>query len=140
MNIIKRILAPKEVKVALSILDELSLELQTETSNRTEAFETIRRHIEHALLGDYKKVVFAVKEGTSPRQLVYFMIANIAGDYLESGAYHMYRGVLNPLGRGHDFLGLFDMAIEKLLKEGTISQEEAKEQKTRIRDNIKQVG
>jgi hypothetical protein len=134
MKTIKRILAPKEVKVALNVLDELSLELQME------AFETVHRQIENTMLGDCKKVVSKVKEGTSPRHLVYFAIANLAGDHLESGAYHIYRGVLNPLGLGCDFLRLFNMAIDRLLKEGAISEKEAKEQKAGIKESIKCVG
>ena len=143
MKTIKRVLAPKEVKVALNVLDELSLELQTEafeTGYSMEAFETVHRQIENTMLGDCKKVVSKVKEGTSPRHLVYFAIANLAGDHLESGAYHMYRGVLNPLGLGYDFLRLFDMAIDRLLKEGAICEKEAKEQKAGIKESIKCVG
>lgn len=134
MKTIKRILAPKEVKVALNVLDELSLEFQTES------FETIRRQIEDAMLGDCKKVVSEVKEGISPRHLVYFAIANFAGDHVESGAYHIYRGVLNSLGLGNDLLSLFDMAIDRLLEDSVISEKEAKEQKAGIRKNIKHVG
>jgi len=134
MKTIKRILAPKEVKVALNVLDDLSLEFQTE------AFETIRRQIEDAMLGDCKRVVSEVKEGISPRHLVYFAIANFAGEHVESGAYHIYRGVLNPLGLGNDLLSLFDMATDRLLEDGAISEKEAKEQKAGIRKNIKCVG
>ena len=143
MKTIKRILAPKEVKVALNVLDKLSLELQTEafeTGRSMEAFETVHRQIENTMLGDCKKVVSKVKEGISPRLLVYFAIANLAGDHLESGAYHMYRGVLNPLGLGYDFLRLFNMAVDTLLKESAISEKEAEEQKATIRECMKNVG
>jgi len=132
MKIIKRTLAPKEVKVALNVLDELSLEFQTE------AFETIRRQIEKGILGDYKNVITQVKDEASARQLIYFSIANIAAEYVESGHYHIYRGVLNLLG--NDLLSLFDMATDRLLEDGAISEKEAKEQKTGIRKNIKCVG
>jgi len=134
MKIIKRIFAPKEVKIALNVLDELSLEFQTE------AFKEIRSKIEEGILGDYKNVIYQVKDGASARQLIYFSITNIAGEYMESGYYHIYRGVLNPLGIGNDLLSLFDMAIDRLLEDGAISAKEAKEQKAGIRKNIKCVG
>lgn len=66
MKIIKRIFAPKEVKVALNVLDELSLELDSE------AFKEIRSKIEEGILGDYKNVVSQVKDRESARQLIYF--------------------------------------------------------------------
>lgn len=59
---------------------------------------------------------------------------------MESGYYHIYRGVLNPLGIGKDLLSLFDMAVDRLLEEGAISEKEAKTQKSGIRKNIKGVG
>ena len=132
MKIIKRIFAPKEVKVTLNILDELSLELHSE------AFRMIRSRIEEGILRDYKNVISQVKDGASARQLIYSSIANIAGDYVESGHYHVYRGVLSS--EGIHFLELFDMSVDWLLKEGAISKKEAKEQKAGIKKNIECVG
>ena len=34
------------------------------------------------------------KPGGTPREWVYIQIGNVAGDMLESGQYHIYRGVL----------------------------------------------
>jgi len=132
MKIIKRIFAPKEVKFTLNVLDELGLELDSE------ALKQIRSQIEKGILGDYKNVISQVKDGASARQLIYFSIANIAGEYVESGYYHIYRGVLNPLG--DDLLSLFDLAVDRLLEDGAVSKKEAKEQKAGIRKNIKCVG
>ena len=132
MKIIKRILAPKEVRTVLSVLDELSLEFNSD------AFQTIRRQIEDAMLRDSKKVVNQVKEGASPKELVYYAIANFAGDYIESGEYHVYRGILNPTGE--DFLRIFDRAVDKLVKIGSVNIEDGKEQKAGIRKNIRSVG
>ena len=134
MKIINRIFAPKEVKITLNILDELSLELDSK------AFKEIRSQIEEGILADYKNVISQVKDRASARQLIYFSIANIVGEYVESGYYHIYRGVLNPLGLGNDLLSLFDMAIDRLFEDGGISEKEAKEQKAGIRKNIKSVG
>ena len=134
MKFLKRIFAPKEVRIVINVLNELSMELDSEACRK------IRGEIEKSILGDYKNVVSQVKDGASASQLIYFSIANIAGDYVESGNYHIYRGVLNPLGMGNDLLSLFDIAVDRLLEEGAISEKEAKTQKTGIRRNIKGVG
>lgn len=132
MKIVKRIFAPKEVKIALNVLHELSLELESQ------AFKEIRSQIEEGILSDYKNVVIQVKDRESARHLIYFSIANISADYIESGHYHIYRGALNLLG--NELLNLFDMAVNRLLEFGAINETEAKEQKAGIRKNIKSVG
>ena len=134
MDTIRRILAPKEVKIALNVLDELSLEFNSE------AFKIVRNRVEDAIIRNCKNIVNQVKDGATPRELVYFSIANIAGDYIESGDYHIYRGVLNTLGPGPDFLILFDAAVDRLVEIGSVDKKEAEEQKTGIRENIKSVG
>ena len=133
MKIIKRIFAPKEVKVTLNIIEELSLEW-----GYTQAFREIRSEIERSILDDYKNVVSQVKDGASARQLIYFSIAFFAARCVKSGRYHIWTGVLT--GIGSDLLSLFDMAIDRLLESGAISEKEAKEQKAGIREIIEYVG
>ena len=65
-------------------------------------------------------------------------IANLAGEYVESGHYHVYMGVLSS--DGHGFLDLFDMAVDRLVESGAVSEKEAEEQKAGIRENISWVG
>jgi hypothetical protein len=129
---IKRFLAPKEVKVTLNILDELSLEL------KSEAFKEISGQVKKGILSDFNNVVSQVKDEESARHLIYFSIANIAGEYINSGHYHIYRGILNPLG--NEFLDLFDMAVNRLLYAGAIKEKEAEEQKTGVKRSIKGLG
>ena len=120
MGLLKRIFAPKEVRIALNVLDELSFELDSV------AFKEMRSQIKKGIFSDYKNIVSQVKDRESARQLIYFAIVNIAGEYIESGYYHIYRGVLNPLG--DDFLSLFDMSVKRLLEVGAITAKEAEEQ------------
>jgi hypothetical protein len=134
MKILRRIFAPKEVRIVLGVLDEVGFGFDCE------AFRILRNRIQDAFLQDYSKVVSAVEEGISPRQQVYFAIANLAGDYLESGEYHLYRGILNPLGPGEDLLRLFDVSLDKLVQSGAIDDGDAKAQKTGIRECIESVG
>lgn len=134
MKILRRMFAPKEVRIALNILDEVGLEFDCD------AFRIVRRRIEDAYLGDCNQVVSNVREGISPRQQVYTAIANLAGDYVQSGEYHLYRGILNPFGPGGDLLRLFDASVDKLVQMGACSVKEAKAQKAGVRESIETVG
>ena len=100
----------------------------------------IRNIIENAVLANSSKVATQIREGLSPRQSAYSMIANIAGDHVESGQYHIYRGVLNPMGMGGDLLKIFDAAVDEMVTIGAVDEEYAKEQKNGVRENIKTVG
>jgi len=68
-------------------------------------------------------------------------INQMTGDDLESGKFHVYRGMLNLIGM--DFLDMFDKSLDfmwELKAKGISSEEYIKEQKAVIRSNIKQVG
>lgn len=134
MKILKKLFAPKEVRAVLGVLDEADCRFDCP------AFQLVRNIIENAVLTNTNKVAKQIREGLSPRQSVYSMIANIAGDHIESGQYHIYRGVLNPMGMGKDLLRIFDEAVDEMVKIGVVDEEYAEEQKKGIRENIKTVG
>jgi bifunctional DNA-binding transcriptional regulator/antitoxin component of YhaV-PrlF toxin-antitoxin module len=134
MGLLRRLFVPKEVKITLNLLDGLKSEFDSE------AFQIIHSQIEKGILSDCKKVVAKLRAGISPTHFIYTAIANIAGDHAESGNYHIYRGVINPMSPGNDFTSLFNMAIDRLQQSGAISEKEAEEQKTGLRNNIKTVG
>jgi hypothetical protein len=58
-----------------------------------------------------REVVNMVKnvEGSTEREYIHSMIGNIAGELLESGMFHVYRGVLNETGK--ELLAIFDMSM-----------------------------
>ena len=95
MIILKKLFAPKEVRGVLGVLDEAECKFDYP------AFKMIRNIIEKAVLSNPNKVTKAIRNGLSPRQSAYSMIANAVGDHLESGQYHIHRGVLNPTGIGY---------------------------------------
>ena len=132
MKILKKILAPKAVRITLNIIDEVGCELDGE------AFPSIRNQIEEALLSNPDEVMSALSEGFTPRQQAYWAIANLSGHHLESGHNHIYRGILTSFGE--DLLRLFDMSIDQLSRINAISDREAEAQKQEIRKNIKGVG
>jgi hypothetical protein len=67
-------------------------------------------------------------------------IINLTGDLLEAGNYHIYRGVLNPMGSGPDLLKLYDFGVDLLVQKGLIDKGRADGEKNGLRQNIKNVG
>ena len=63
------------------------------------------------------------------------LIVNISGDLAQSGQFHVYRGVLNPV-RGADLVKIHDSAIAELVKIGFINDDQAKEQMKGLRECI----
>jgi len=79
MKFLKKILAPKEVRAALGILDEATYTFDNA------AFQLVRNYVEKILLAKPDEFVSVVQNGMSPRQWIYTTIANIAGDLVENG-------------------------------------------------------
>ncbi|HUU19256.1 MAG TPA: hypothetical protein VMW72_19050 [Sedimentisphaerales bacterium] len=123
----------KEVKEALRILEE-------ENNKFGAGFDLVKSYVEKSILSDTKQFIDVVRKGRSVREYLYSTIANISGDMVESGQFHIYRGVLNPMGPGEDLLKIFDSAIDELVILGDIDEENAHEQKELIRKNIHDVG
>ncbi len=135
MGLFNKLFVPKEIQIALNILDELSYEFNSE------AFKLVRSRIEKAFLTNHHAFISQIKKtGKTPRQQVYLAIMNIAGNYLESGQFHLHRGVLNPLGPANDLLHLFDTAIDRLVQSGAENEDIAQAAKTGLRENLKSVG
>ena len=80
-----------------------------------------------------------IKQGETPRQWMYSTISNIAGDLVESGNYHIYRGVINPMGTGNELLKIFNKAIDKLVEMKVLDSERAEKEKGALQENIKSV-
>ena len=125
-------MAPREVKVSLNTVREVSEELNCEALNM------IQSQLEEAILNDPDEVKAAYRKRMTPREQVYLAIVNLSGYHLESGRYHKHRGILNS--QGYDFLALFDRTIDKLQLIDAVDYEEAKAQKRDIREIIKRVG
>jgi hypothetical protein len=128
--------ASQILKEAQDTLDEAANRFQTE------AFRMVGQVIEKAVAAKPDALVRVIKEnpGRGPREWIYSQIGNIAGDMLESGHYHIYRGVLNPMGPGEDLLKMFDATFDELILIKAIDVDYANEQKAVIRMKIKSMG
>jgi len=130
----KKSFSKKEVKEALGILEEASKEFGSG------GFDLVREYVEKSILSDTKQFLDVVRKGRAVRKYVYSMIANTSGDLAESGHYHIYRGVLNPMGPGEDLLKIFDAAMDELVRLGDTDAENAKKEKAAVRKNIEAMG
>jgi len=137
MEFLKKIFASKEVKAAIGVLDELDYEYNSHV------FRLVRKQVEGAILEEQKQFAEILKQqGRTPRQKIYSFLEKVAGDYLESGSYDFFiagtRGSLNP--RGEELLKVYGHIIDRMKKDGYISEEEAQKQKSDIQDRIKEAG
>jgi len=133
---LKRAFAPKEVKEALSEIES------AEQMYDSTAFNLVRTHLERGLLAKPEKFVKLMQQRDKnwTREWVHSVIGNIAGDLLETGQYHIYRGVLNPMGPGEALLKMFDQTYDELLKMKATDSDYAEKQKQALREHIKTVG
>lgn len=131
---IKKSFSKKEVKEALGILEEASQKFGSG------GFDLVKEHVEKSILSDTEQFMDVVRKGRSVRKYVYSMIANVSGDMVESGHYHIYRGILNPMGPGEDLLKIFDSAMDELVELGDTDKKNAEEQKEAVRKNMENMG
>ena len=144
---LKKFFPPKEVKIALDILDEAEREFCNRDYQlirghieRNKVFQLVRSLIEKILFAHSDEFSEKIRQGASPHHWVYRTISNIAGDLVESGNYHVYRGVLNPMEPGEELVEIFDIAVDKLVEMRVLDTEQAKKEKGAVRENIKSVG
>ena len=139
MLFLKRLFADKEVKAALGIVDECDLIF---SSDRLfgDAFQIIKKELVPYLYKTSHILKENIKTGRSVRVCVYTAIATIAQNHITSGEYHMYRGVLSSLKEGYELEKICDEAIDFLVKEGSLTQENSKQWKADIREEISEAG
>jgi hypothetical protein len=133
---LKKALASKEVKAAFAALEEAAYKFQ----NEKWTFQIIRKGIEKNLLLNPNVMVRQIQQsgGRTPREWVYSQIGNIAGDMLETGTHHVYRGILNETG--NDLLKMFDATYDELVQMKAADLEYATKQKQTLRSSIREVG
>lgn len=139
MSFLKRLSPSKEIKAALGIVEECDLIFSTDALFG-DSFKIIKAelipyiHKSSDILEEY------IKEGQSVRSCVYTAIATIAQSHVTSGEYHIYRGILNSISPGAALLEICDKAIDLLVKEGSLTQENSEQWKADIREQISEVG
>ena len=139
MLFLKRLFAEKEIKAALGVVDECDLIFSSDDLFG-DSFRIIKEELVPYLYKNSHILKDYIKNGHSVRGCVYNAIATIAQDHVTSGKYHMYRGVLSSMGPGPTLRKISEKAIELLVKEGSITQENSEQWKADIQEQISKVG
>ncbi|MDR3568256.1 MAG: hypothetical protein P4L43_09540 [Syntrophobacteraceae bacterium] len=128
------------VQLALNAIDEARSRFVRIGIYDEEAFDLAVAPILKLLKSDPGRFLKALANhpDPSPRDWVYAMLSNVAADLLESGGYHIYRGLLSAVGMA--LLTIFEGCDDELIKSGHIDAEYAAEQKRILRKNIKEMG
>ena len=133
MPFFKKLFLPKELKNVLTVLD--SEEVLFDAPD----FDLVKGHITRDL---HEKVAGLLQfmEETKPdiRVLVLRFIALHSSGLVQSGNYHVYRGVLSNTGQ--NLLSIYNRANDELCKIGNITKEQSNDDKRAVREEIKNVG
>jgi len=134
MSVFGKAFLDRETKAILEALEGM-----TAVFGRLLFFEDVRKQAEKVILGNKTKIrEIMLANNISPKRAAYTWVNNVAGDMLESGQYHVYRGVLNQMG--NDLLNIFDETTDELCRMGEFDEAFAAQQKGMIMQSIASVG
>ncbi len=121
------------VKKALEILEDIATK---HDSDQKLVFEQVKK----AILDDKSKYAESLKQAPNIKQWILSEVANRAGDLVETGQYHLHRGILNPMGPGPTLLKIYEYCLKELVNIEAITEENAEEEKRALMQNIRSVG
>lgn len=125
---------PSEVAEALATLKEIG------TGFDPCVFDLVADRVQALILSNPTEFGAMIRRGNPVRRWVWGAISNAAGDLVESGEFHVYRGVLDPTGPGDGLLRIFDAAADEMCRLGTADADFVARQKAALRRNIADVG
>lgn len=105
-----------------------------------DAFAMCRAHVLNLIHGREGELEAMAKKKLDFDGWCVGLVGNHAGDLLESGKFHFYRGAINPMGPGEDLLRLFDWCADEGVRTGSHTAEFAEKQKAQLRKNLNEVG
>jgi len=107
-----------------------------------DAFEIVKCTVEKQVSTDPRRVeryiIDNTAKGITPRIWVISCFCNLSGDLVESGNYHIYRGMLSLTGTG--LLYIFKKTSEMLVELGSVDRDFANTQFLEICKNIARCG
>ena len=131
MNVLKKLLLPKELKKVLETLNLVEINILV--------FITVKEWVAQAIWDDRKKMLHFIKEKKiKPMDMVFLLISDYAGSYLGTGRFHIRRGRLTD--RGKDLLEVYTIANEKLVASGYLTREAANIDYSLVKEGINSAG
>ncbi|MDP1886132.1 hypothetical protein [Polaromonas sp.] len=92
-----------------------------------------------ALAKDAERTVYSVRiDRMKPDQLALILISNVIGEELQSGAHHVYRGVLGMIG--NDMRAVWSAVQRELLARGYCDESEVAKDNEWLSRQIKDAG
>jgi hypothetical protein len=134
MSIISRLFQSKELREFNKLLSQLKIEFNNPS------FDVIGERLSKWALDNPKDLKEMMDKDINHELWINGHVANYSGDLVCSGEYHMYRGVLNPVGHGENLLRLFDDSTDFAYNKGEFDKAFADEQKKCVRIGLQQVG
>lgn len=121
------------VNQVVATLDEL------EDSCPSVVWYDLRQDSINVLNADRKRTVeYFERKKCKPSEWAITSVFNRCGDCLESGQYHLYRGVLNT--EGQEYLKVYQFLESQLLNRGIATQEWLDKNRSILFSNINSVG
>lgn len=125
---------PPEVAAAMRELEEAARGFDPV------AFHLVSERVQATILAHPHEFAEIIRNGTAVRRWVWGAISNAAGDLAASGEFHLYRGVLNPMGPGEGLVRIFDSAADEMVRLKAAAPEFVVSQKANLRKHIRDVG
>jgi len=75
-----------------------------------------------------------------PRAYTLALLGKLTGDLLETGEYHLTRGMINPMGPGNDLLRIHCKVMRQIVEEGYLTEQAAEEEIAMLKENIRSIG
>ena len=122
--------ASKEVKETCEAIESGILGNLAASAIKSKAIEQAK---------DKEKTIYSIKnEGLTPQILAHILITNAIQALLGSGQYHIYRGILNTVGKA--MVESWDNSVNQMEKLGRYGPEEVAEDKSWLRNEIMKMG
>lgn len=123
-----------EASTALSQLDVLKYDFNNNAYLRVYDF------LSEAIRSNQEDVAHQIQKLGSAKYFVYDRIAIVVLDFIESGDFHIYRGVLNPLSDGKDLVRIYENVTQEMLAGGHITKDLHESLLTTLKQSIAESG
>ena len=91
------------------------------------------------LIQDREKTIISIREnGMEPKHLAMLLTTNVIGMHVQSGQYHIYRGILGTIGE--DMVRVWNLVQEAMKIQGYISESDVVEDNKWLEEQIAMVG
>jgi hypothetical protein len=132
---VRKLSAPEEVKSVLSALDE---EARIMWDGPRLGIETIKPSVVEVILNGRDEIQRNLRSGKTPRAIVLLVMMNVTRNYLTSGRFHIYRGILSMAGNG--LMSIYMYCLDELTKLGVMTAEEMRAARKATDEDIREMG